>query len=66
MKVEPLFPRLMKGRSEIYWTVGAWIKLKQDIERVTGVRFKWKDCRASYAQMLKDKGASIEDVSKAL
>jgi integrase len=65
-EVEPLFPYIRKDGRVVYWTQQLWTKMKASVERVTGIRFKWKDCRPSYAQMLKDKGASIEDVSKAL
>ena len=65
-EIEPLFPYLRKDGRAVYWTQQLWTKMKADIEKVTGIRFKWKDCRPSYAQMLKDKGAAIEDVSKAL
>ena len=65
-EIEPLFPYIRKDGEVVYWTQQLWTKMKANIERVTGVRFKWKDCRPSYAQMLKDRGAAIEDVSKAL
>jgi integrase len=41
-------------------------KLKGELERVSGVRFHLKTFRATFAQLAKDNGASIEAVSRAL
>jgi hypothetical protein len=43
-----------------------WTKLKADIVRVSEVAFIWKELRATFAQMAKDKGVLIEVVSKSL
>ena len=40
--------------------------MKADFERVSEVAFKWRDLRATFAQMAKDQGVPIEVVSKSL
>ena len=65
-KVEPLFPYLdMKGQVR-FWTQPFWTKLKADVVRASGVAFKWKELRATFAQMEKNRGVDIEAVSKCL
>lgn len=41
-------------------------QLKREVERMAGVRFKLKDLRSTYAQTLKDRGATIETISKLM
>lgn len=64
--VEPLFPYLNKHGEFQYWHQTAWNRLKQHIELVTEVRFKWKNLRPTFAQRAKDMGAPIEAVSKCM
>ncbi len=64
--VEALFPCIRQDGSVVYWTQQLWTKLKSHVETASGVRFKWKDLRPTFAHMAKDKGTLIEDVSKAL
>lgn len=40
--------------------------MKSYVEQASGVRFKWKDLRPTFAQTAKDRGTPIEVVSKAL
>jgi integrase len=66
MDVEPLFPFISKGGKVGYWQLAMWEKLKIAIEKASGVSFRWKDFRPTFAQKAKDLGASIEVVSKSL
>ena len=45
---------------------GEWSKLKKKIQKVAGVRFKWKDFRSTFAQQSIDNGAKVEIVSVLL
>lgn len=49
-----------------YFTDGMWGSVKDDAQRHAGMPFKLQQLRASFAQMCKDQGASIEAVSRAL
>ena len=49
-----------------YWSDAMWGKMKADAEEWAGTRFRIQDLRATFAQMCKDRGASIESVSRAL
>jgi integrase len=49
-----------------YWSEAALRKLVREVSRISGVRFSLKDLRSTFAQMAKDRGASIEAVSRAL
>lgn len=64
--VEPLFPFVSVDGKVGYWSQAMWAKLKQQIEYVSGVHFRWKDFRPTFAQKAKDEGAPIEAVSKCL
>lgn len=64
--VEALFPYVRKDGAAVYWTQQLWTKMKSYAETASGVRFKWKDLRPTFAQAAKDKGVQIEVVSKAL
>jgi integrase len=63
---EQLFPYLDRHRNVRYWSDAEWRKLKRDFERSANVRFKYKDFRASFAQMVIDSGGVLEHVSRAL
>lgn len=65
-EIEPLFPCLDRDGQVRYWTQARWTKLKASVERASGVAFKWKDLRATFAQIAKDRGVMIEAVSKSL
>jgi len=65
-EVEPLFPYLDGDGQVRYWTQALWSKLKADVVRASEVAFKWKDLRATFAQIAKDRGVPIEIVSKSL
>jgi len=56
-------PRLGKVGT---WSWVMWRQLEKQIELTTGVRFRWKDMRPTFAQEAKDAGSPIEVVSKAL
>jgi integrase/recombinase XerD len=62
---EQLIPNFTKEGTS-YFSDGGFRKLKYPLEKEAGIRFKLKDFRSSYAQNLKDRGISIEVVSKAL
>jgi integrase len=64
--VEQLFPYITREGKAVYWTQAMWTKLKSYVEQASGVRFKWKDLRPTFAQMAKDKNVPIEVVSKVL
>ena len=49
-----------------YWTDGMWGAMKDDAQNWVEIPFRMQDLRASFAQMCKDRGASIEAVSRAL
>ena len=49
-----------------YWPEACLRKLKSDLEKTSGVRFKIKTFRATMGQMALDNGAAIQDVSRAL
>lgn len=65
-EVEPLFPYITKKGHVGYWNESAWRRLKFQIEQASGIRFKWKDLRPTFAQKAKDLGAPIEAVSKCM
>ncbi|HEX9907657.1 MAG TPA: site-specific integrase, partial [Thermoplasmata archaeon] len=65
-QVEPLFPYLSSDRKADYWHERIWNRLKAHLELASGVRFKWKTLRPSFAQRAKDMGAPIEAVSKCM
>lgn len=65
-EIEPLFPYLKKSGIVVYWSQAMWTKLKVSVELASGVPFRWKDLRSTFAQEAKDKGVSIEAVSKAM
>lgn len=63
---EPLVPvAYSNGRME-YWSDGMWTKAKADVVKWTGIPFRIQELRATFAQVCKDRGASIEAVSRAL
>jgi integrase len=64
--VEPLFPYIGRDGKTSYWTPRQWNRLKVFVGQASGVSFRWKDLRPTFAQYAKDKGAAIEAVSKAL
>jgi len=66
LEVEPLFPYICSNGKVGYWSEALWRKLKKHVEIASGVRFRWKDFRPTFAQMAKDRGAPIEAVSKCL
>jgi integrase len=66
LEVEPLFPHIYPSGKVRYWSDPLWRKLKKHVEIASGVRFRWKDFRPTFAQMAKDRGAPIEAVSKCL
>lgn len=49
-----------------YWPAAMLRKVKAEIELISGVRFHLKTFRATFAQIAKDNGASIEAVSLGL
>ncbi len=63
---EPLVPRVYKDGKVDYWTDGMWGGLKDKAQRHAGIPFRVQYLRATFGQMCKDRGASIESVSKAL
>ena len=65
-QTEPLFPYINKHGKVEYWNQQLWNKLKRYVEQASWVRFKWKDLRPTFGQYVKDIGAPIEIVSKAL
>jgi integrase/recombinase XerD len=65
-KVEHLVPYVRKDGRVESWPEAMLRKLKGELERVSGVRFHLKTFRATFAQLAKDNGASIEAVSRAL
>jgi integrase len=65
-EVEALFPYVTKRGRVGHWSAAMWAKLKKQVEIASGVEFRWKDFRPTYAQRLKDMGAPIEAVSKCL
>jgi integrase len=48
------------------WSEGMWRELKREVEKVSGIPFRWKDMRPTFAQICMDKGMGIELVSKML
>lgn len=64
--IEPLFPCICKDGEVDYWDERVWRRLKVAIEKASGVKFRWKDLRPTFAQKAKDLGAPIEAVSKCL
>lgn len=63
---EALIPyRHEDGRLD-YWQDTMMRKLKWQIEQASGVKFKIKTLRATFGQLAKDNGASIESVSRAM
>ena len=65
-KVQPLIPFVRKSGLPDYWPEAMFRKVKGKLEIASGVRFHLKTLRATFAQLCKDNGASIEAVSKGL
>lgn len=63
---EPLVPRIYTSGKVDYWTDGMWGGLKDKAQRHAGIPFRVQYLRATFGQMAKDRGASIESVSRAL
>lgn len=63
---EALVPRVYKDGTVGYFTDAMWGLMKDNAQRYAGMPFKMQQLRASFAQMCKDRGASIEAVSRAL
>ena len=63
---EPLVPRIWRDASLGYWTDALWGKVKARAEHLADTPFRIGELRATFAQMCKDRGASIEVVSRAL
>ncbi len=63
---EALVPYVYRDGNMGYFTDGMWGSVKDDAQRYAGMPFKMQQLRASFAQMCKDRGASIEAVSRAL
>ena len=64
--VEALFPHIDKQGRVGFWQAQKWIKLKSYVEQASGVKFKWKDMRATFAMKCLELEVPIEVVSKAL
>jgi len=65
--VEALLPYASPKTGRVgYWDDSVMIRLKCEIERMAGVRFKIKDFRPTFAQLNKDRNVGIEAVSKML
>lgn len=63
----PLIPFFPKNHGEpTHWSEGMWRKLKRKVVEVSGIPFRWKDLRPTFAQICKDKGMDIELISKML
>lgn len=63
---EPLVPRVLRDGSVDYWTDALWGKVKGEAEGLAGVPFKIRELRATFAQICRDRGGSIEAVSRVL
>jgi integrase len=63
---KPLIPRVLRDGSVGYWTDAMWGKVKGEAQRQAGVSFQIRHLRATFAQMCRDRGASIEAVSRVL
>jgi len=63
---EPLVPRILRDGSVDYWTDAMWGKVKGEAQRVEGISFQIRELRATFAQMCRDRGGSIEAVSRVL
>lgn len=49
-----------------YWDAQQFNNLKQEIEKVSSIRFKLKDYRATFCQLAIDLGANLQAVSKIM
>lgn len=63
---EQLIPRITAKGVTHYYSSNHFRKLKGEVQRLSGIEFRLKDFRSTYAQLLKDKGLAIEKVSKVL
>jgi integrase/recombinase XerD len=63
---EQLIPRANAKGEAHYYSSNHFRKLKGEVQRLSGIDFRLKDFRSTYAQLLKDKGLAIEKVSKVL
>ena len=57
---------IFRHRKARYFHPAEWSKLKKKIQKVGGLRFKWKDFRSTFAQTCIDNGAKVESVSRCL
>ena len=63
---EPLFPFVSVGGKLGYWSEGMWGQVKAKAQKHSGISFNIRQLRATFGQICKDRGASIESVSRAL
>jgi len=62
----PLIPTMKRGSADFY-SVNSFQKIKRRIEELSGIRFKLKDFRTTFAQQIIDQKPSLlSHVSKAL
>ena len=62
----PSTPTKRTGYVPSFYTHNGFEVLKLEVEQLSGVKFQIKDFRSTFAQSSKDRGVSIEVVSKAL
>jgi len=64
--VVPLIPSISpRGRTNFYTAQGIG-ELKRTVERLSGVKFDIRSLRRTYGQLLLDRGATIDAVSKSM
>jgi len=63
---EPLVPRILRDGSVAYWSDALWGKVKGEAQLRAGIPFQIRQLRSTFAQMCKDRGASLEAVSRVL
>ena len=58
-----LIPHIYPSEKVDCWSEGLWTKLRQRICKYAGVQFKWKDLRATYANIaINVYGSTVEEV----
>ena len=63
---EPFIPWRTRQGKVSYWQHQKVLVLKRKIEQISGISFKLKDYRSSFCQIMIDRGAELQAVSKLM
>lgn len=61
--IKPLIPSVKNSKNNYFYTHEAFYQMRRRLGELSGISFKIKDYRASFAQMLMDNGERTETIS---